>query len=225
MKNFKRLALVAALASAAPLSAATIFDTGTPSGPAGYSVFDMNPDAYQGLAGSFTLSQVTRITGVDGYFGASAPGRDRVQFAIHASVDGVPGQPFGPALASQGVTIASTIRGDFDRFRAFADGSVVLGPGTYWASFTVVRNDPQGCICWMPANATVTIPTGAYTNNFTGQNWWTRELYFGMRVFGDSVTGAVPEPESWALLILGFGVLGGAMRSSSSRRTQRLSIA
>ena len=29
----------------------------------------------------------------------------------------------------------------------------------------------------------------------------------------DAVAGAIPEPASWALLILGFGAIGGAMRS------------
>lgn len=32
-------------------------------------------------------------------------------------------------------------------------------------------------------------------------------------------TNAVPEPATWAMLILGFGAVGGAMRSASKRRT------
>ena len=32
------------------------------------------------------------------------------------------------------------------------------------------------------------------------------------------VTSAVPEPATWALMILGFGLVGGMMRGSSRRR-------
>jgi hypothetical protein len=35
--------------------------------------------------------------------------------------------------------------------------------------------------------------------------------------------GAVPEPESWALMLLGFGVVGGAMRSAKRRQALRVS--
>lgn len=38
------------------------------------------------------------------------------------------------------------------------------------------------------------------------------------RVTGDVLAGAVPEPGSWALLILGFAVIGGALRASRKPR-------
>ena len=38
------------------------------------------------------------------------------------------------------------------------------------------------------------------------------------RVTGDLVAGAVPEPATWGLLILGFAATGGAMRASRKRR-------
>ncbi len=40
------------------------------------------------------------------------------------------------------------------------------------------------------------------------------------RVTGDFVSGAIPEPTTWALLILGFGVVGSALRRSRKTRTQ-----
>lgn len=36
------------------------------------------------------------------------------------------------------------------------------------------------------------------------------------------LSGAIPEPSTWAVLVLGFGAIGGAMRSA--RRTQRKSV-
>lgn len=38
------------------------------------------------------------------------------------------------------------------------------------------------------------------------------------RVTGDLIAAAVPEPSSWALLILGFGVVGGALRRARKPR-------
>ena len=38
------------------------------------------------------------------------------------------------------------------------------------------------------------------------------------RVTGDILAAAVPEPSAWALLILGFGVTGGALRANRKRR-------
>jgi hypothetical protein len=38
-----------------------------------------------------------------------------------------------------------------------------------------------------------------------------------------TANGAVPEPSTWAMLLLGFGVVGGAMRSA--KRRQRVSVA
>ncbi len=36
------------------------------------------------------------------------------------------------------------------------------------------------------------------------------------------VTGAVPEPATWAMMIGGFGMVGGAMRRT--RRKQKVSV-
>lgn len=38
-------------------------------------------------------------------------------------------------------------------------------------------------------------------------------IHEGINVVGRFVTGAVPEPASWALMLGGFGLVGGAMRS------------
>lgn len=47
-----------------------------------------------------------------------------------------------------------------------------------------------------------------------------------LRVSGTAdPTGAVPEPATWAMLILGFGLVGGAMRSAKRRQTATIAFA
>ena len=43
--------------------------------------------------------------------------------------------------------------------------------------------------------------------------------YSGTITFMPSVTGAVPEPASWALMIVGFGAAGAVLRRTSRTRT------
>ena len=39
------------------------------------------------------------------------------------------------------------------------------------------------------------------------------------------VDGAVPEPATWAMMIIGFGMIGGTMRSAKRRRKLTVSYA
>ena len=53
----------------------------------------------------------------------------------------------------------------------------------------------------------------ANAGNFTGSMGSPSSLEGG---------GAVPEPYTWAMLVLGFGLVGGAMRSA--KRRQKLTV-
>jgi PEP-CTERM motif len=50
-------------------------------------------------------------------------------------------------------------------------------------------------------------------------------FYFLDNVSVQGLAGAVPEPGSWALMIVGFGAVGSAMRSRSRRRSTKVSFA
>ena len=75
-------------------------------------------------------------------------------------------------------------------------------------------------------NGTVTAGTvnwGQYTRRFTATGATTRLQFTNTTPVGDNFTGldnvslaAVPEPASWGLMILGFGLVGGAMRRRSA---------
>lgn len=83
----------------------------------------------------------------------------------------------------------------------------------------------------------VDLSTAAFANSFAdGSGTWTLGIrargggwqggsdegwgFDNLAIYGDVVrTGAVPEPATWAMMILGFGAIGGMMRGSSRRRT------
>jgi PEP-CTERM motif len=203
----KSLILSAALAlSPATAWAATIFDTGIPSGPAGYSIYNEGPTNNNAVAARFTLTAMTQITSVEGWFGSSAGGQDQVIISLHNAAPGV-----GSVIASENATVPDYRQSGNSWVGAFTAGAVTLGAGDYWVSFTVDPNAANRCNCWMPADNNVTIPQGAYRNTFTGTNWLERELYFGLRITGNAA-GAVPEPASWTMLIAGFGLAGMGLR-------------
>jgi hypothetical protein len=39
------------------------------------------------------------------------------------------------------------------------------------------------------------------------------------------ITAPVPEPSTWAMLVLGFGAMGGAMRSRRAAKSVRVTYA
>jgi hypothetical protein len=51
-------------------------------------------------------------------------------------------------------------------------------------------------------------------------NGATNNCDANFRVTGENLVAAVPEPGTWAMLILGFGVVGGALRRRATRRPQ-----
>jgi len=63
---------------------------------------------------------------------------------------------------------------------------------------------------------------------YIGGSTWTTAGQQGMShvaFFGTPNTPGVPEPSTWAMLILGFGFVGGAMRLAKRRETSSLTFA
>ncbi|MGB7418040.1 MAG: PEPxxWA-CTERM sorting domain-containing protein [Erythrobacter sp.] len=61
-------------------------------------------------------------------------------------------------------------------------------------------------------------PFSTVTVNVSG----SPQVGFDALSFGIAQTGAVPEPTTWAMMLLGFGFIGGAMRFA--RRGQKLTV-
>jgi hypothetical protein len=77
--------------------------------------------------------------------------------------------------------------------------------GGQTGGFTLV--DPgRGAVAWI----SISSPTPFTTLSFVETSANDRDQYFGNLVSADAA--AIPEPASWALVIAGFGLAGGALR-------------
>ena len=66
---------------------------------------------------------------------------------------------------------------------------------------------------WTSYSFNVSLAAGSYAIRFAQAD---NQLFFTQGVDNVSVSGAVPEPASWAMLIAGFGLVGGAARRRRS---------
>lgn len=105
-----------------------------------------------------------------------------------------------------------------DRFALVVRSSDGLnGPtigGSVLQTFILRLDDSAGTV-FGPANGG--LPTSLTFANFDGNGVF---LFFNDgAAFGNvtSLSGAVPEPASWALMIVGFGLVGGALRRRSGQ--------
>lgn len=72
-----------------------------------------------------------------------------------------------------------------------------------------------------------------YSASGSSGNWDTFDIPFKknahglshLAFFGSANVGAVPEPATWAMMLLGFGFVGGAMRSTKRRQKPTFSYA
>lgn len=84
---------------------------------------------------------------------------------------------------------------------------IVLGP-----DYNIYNGQPLGPDAYAGGRA---FAQRTLYSNCTGA---ANNCDLNFRITGDVLAAAVPEPASWALLILGFGAVGGALRTSRKTR-------
>lgn len=184
---------VAALSQ--PAAAGVLFDSGAIDG--NINAVIISPG--QAVGNSFTVGQKSKVTGVT--FGAWTDGALTSvdwgitdQFATVAD-DGTAAVTEGPLLFTNGF--------GFDvRTDSISTSPVQLTAGTVY-------------YLWLQ-NATGPALTGWDVNNGTGASYFAQGVFDGGSGLG-AVTfqilgGPVPEPATWAMMLLGLGGLGASLR-------------
>lgn len=215
---------VAAAMWAAPASAAVLYDSGQPSS----SVTGSGLGSSQSLGGRLIFGSSVTITGFEVYLKTSPQGvGDTLRLAVH-SEELSPSDPAlynllpGTLLYSEEMSAPAGTN-----WRGFSSLSWALAPGAYW--FTIEAPDDP-ILGALPSVAPNSLARYAFTDYFGGRGWEAAGTApFGLRIYGDGgdpVTlgdswpqpAVVPEPSTWAMLLLGFGLTGAALRRRSGER-------
>lgn len=188
------LTAVAACAMAPAANAATVLTSAAVTGPSG-TVWNTTVDSFYSL---FLMRPVGTILNPNDNFSGSATTEGGNNFVI----------------LGEGYRPGESVNSDpsYTLTLTFADGATISG--SYVGSNFVAG-----------PNATATVGGSTYTLTGFG---WDRSQADNVSAFravsgGDpadytgqfsysAVTAAVPEPATWAIFVLGFGVLGGTMR-------------
>jgi hypothetical protein len=189
----------AMLAATGVAQAAPILDTGA-GNPTTARAMDIAGS--RSLAGFFELASDVTVDGIYGWIGGDEGAR--LTASIYSEIDFVP--------AKQLFSTAFINRGSVD-WQGSDSLKWNLKAGSYWVVFSAADEDRTS---YMPGGAAN--PLVAYLHGSEG-NWRRlREQNLGIRLTG-TTGGAVPEPASWAMLIGGFGLAGGAIRTRRKRPT------
>jgi hypothetical protein len=206
------LAAAAAVLAATSSSAAVTWTSWTSDD--GSSVFGTVGSVGITYSGGYDFDQLND-TGTDYWTTSGVGSPDYTQ--------GVVNRPTGPDIIALGaanvsvITFASPVENPVIAFNSYNGASV-----TFSAPYTLVS---EGCGYWGCGSFTNTSPTSftgsgeavgvlEFEGTFTTLTMTdtVSEYWHGFTV-GVNGPGAVPEPASWALMLLGSACLGGALRS------------
>ncbi|WP_333573182.1 PEPxxWA-CTERM sorting domain-containing protein [Sphingomonas sp.] len=197
MKTALAAIAAAMLAWTGTAQADTIIDTG----PASTTLFDAQSiTATRNVAGFFELNKAVTVNGVFGWIGGNEGAR--LTANIYSEID------FVPAKLLHSTSFVNT--GSIG-WQGSDSLNWKLDAGSYWVVFSGADENKS----FMPNGAAD--PLVAYLRG-NSDNGWLRlpeKDALGVRLTG--FTSGVPEPASWALMIGGFGLAGGAIRTRRKR--------
>ena len=191
-----------------PASAAVLYDNGPLNGAVdaftinyGYAVSD-----------SFTLTHAATVAGVN--FGVwSQPGdtMSAIDWAITANAsDYNPADAIGIGTAAVTTNFTGNLGFGYYSLAVdnFSTGSVNLAAGTYYLVLQNAATNSGNPIYWDESDGASSASDSGIGNlaNFSRANVTGSESF-------QILSGAVPEPSTWAMMMVGFGGLGAAMRS------------
>jgi hypothetical protein len=175
----------------------------------------------QSLAGRFTLASASAISGVEGWLAAGAT--QSIGITIWSGAN----KP--TEMLYQGSFTFNVTNNTYyqSSWAGLSGVDWTLDAGDYWVSFS--SSNPGNNAPVM--SRAVGGQAAAYSIYHPGEGWSAAygqgggsSVSFpamGFRIFGEALASDVPEPASWAMMLGGFGLIGGAMRS---RRRTRVSF-
>jgi hypothetical protein len=190
------LALAAALLSGAQVQAASIADTGTPSG----NSFPLELGGASWLAGQIDVSTATSIQSIQAYLNDMGAGGSFTVALYGDSAAHLPGNMLG-SWAANFATPAGA-----DGWNGVSGLDFAVQAGKYWVALEVQGSDTFSGVA--PVGAPLPLAKYAFNDGgFAG--------YQAMpNAFGVQVT-AVPEPEAFAMMLAGLALIGGIARRRS----------
>ncbi len=143
-----------------------------------------------GLADQGTIALALAVRGTPGYFGGGSSGSVQAYTGITGPADWGPGS----------LTNASSSSGDLFAFNPRFNGSPRIFVPIGYTSNSAISSSSTFAGATL---ASLGLTEGTYLYNAPNDT---------ITVIIGAARGAVPEPATWAFMILGFGAIGGAMR-------------
>jgi hypothetical protein len=208
------LSLVLGMSGAA--SAAVLYDNGP---------IDANTDAFTlgygyKVSNSFTLAQNSTVTGVDfGVWTGIGDTVKTVQWSILSTPDVFPASG-SVANVTHGVGTTNSWGYQISKDH-FDTGSINLAAGTYYLVMQSATTASGNPVYWDENNGPSYASHSALGNlaNYDRPNTTGSESF---QILGTS--GAVPEPATWAMSLIGVGAIGGALRTRRRQAGQLATV-
>ena len=209
------LACLAAIGAASPASAAFVIYTDQAAFLAAISA--PGTDTYDDLATASLPGPISRTAGAYAYTAAVGPNSPNLFPGRDGATD---------------VFLSSNNRLDTITLSGFASGVVgagglffgsdIGGSPTSAASITVNFTDADGTVSRVVLNPTTASFLGAVSDSgLTGVSFLIGDQVGVWPSLDDltlgAASGVVPEPATWAMMILGVGMVGGSLRASRRR--------
>jgi hypothetical protein len=232
---FAAAAPAALIVSAAPASAATTFNANlgqlNGSGVSGTVSFLLSDDRSTltvNLMASGLEPNQAHIAHIHGLFSNGATGTP-----VNSSVPGLSQDTDGDGFIelAEGVPTYGPVLVPFPEFTVDASGNAnysrvfnLLDPTTFNGTFT--QTDLLGAdLMSLDLREVVlhgmTVPAGPGAGT-PGEVNGTNGYLLALPVAAGEITAAVPEPGTWAMMLIGFGAIGFSMRRSRSKLSRRL---
>lgn len=178
--------------------AGIIVDTGASAYSSGGGEALYNYNDYQYLAGAFTVTQNTTITGINGWMGTFGGGN--LNIGIAQDNFGLP----GGGLFSQSVFVAASTP---TAWQGIGSLDWDITPGTYWVTFEPAKLGFEG---FMTHEAPNPMFNYAFYNSVNHE--WISQASdgLGIQVFGDPGVVEPPPPMQPAPEPSTYGLIGGA---------------